>query len=109
MLAITNVVLMTVCQMSLSRSHLPGVLDTLLMVPLLVLHLPLLPFMFQFSGDPGAAGTVIEVRTYCVLIGVNSFLWGYAVAWIVKVNSGIRARARIAAMSNVDESQVDNP
>lgn len=55
-----------------------GVSEVFLTVVMAFLSLPLaLPFLLPPMGPP----TEIEIITACIWIGINSFVWGYGIAW----------------------------
>ncbi len=77
-LAILNCSAWVVLVFSLQNDFHPP--DVLLAIGLIVLSLPVaLPFMLP-SQEPTTVGAICV----CIIIGVNSFLWGYGLAAICR-------------------------
>lgn len=61
-----------------NRLFLPSAAEMCLSYVLMFLSLPLaFPILLPSTGTR----TEIEVFTNCIWIGINSFVWGYGIAW----------------------------
>ena len=59
---------------------------------MMFLSLPLaFPFLIPSMGPP----TAIEIIVACLAIGINSFAWGYGLAWMISKRLSRRNSAKI--------------